>query len=166
MTAVRCADCGFLGLRNTNTGVLDEADERFRKEAFIRGSPPRHDPLPVCARRAVDFRDEANPGHAPGILRAITKERQCDKFAAWMTSLSPREHLEMLRDTELLKLQADQRDADRRFQAEQRETDRQNQIEQNRINRRLQTMLAIVSPLVAGLITLTATYVGWLLSRR
>jgi len=127
---VCCADCGFLGLRNRAKGSLDEANERFRKEAFFAGSPPIHDPLPICAKRVINFRDEANPGIQPEILQAIRKERRCEKFTKWQVGSNPKEHQEMILQVELLRLQNEQRESERRFQGEQRAADLERQKSQ------------------------------------
>ena len=46
----RCADCGFITLRNRNTGQLDEVDSDFRET----GNPP-HLKMPVVGGAAMKF---------------------------------------------------------------------------------------------------------------
>lgn len=144
MEEVRCADCGFLGLRNGKTGALNEADERFRKEAFFRGSPPTHDNLPICSKSVVDFRDETNPGNQDGICQALRKDRSesCNnKFMTWRKGFTPKDHHEMQLAQELQLFQIEQRERERDWQQRQEATNRDWQIEQEQKRKEEQAAL-------------------------
>ena len=106
---VKCSECGFLAVRNTESHELEEADETFREKGIIpltghaEGRPrSRHEPLPLCFARCHDLQEEfknvpgedkAVPG---GVHRVIIKERQCDAFTEWQQGFTPKEHREMI----------------------------------------------------------------------
>lgn len=118
---VRCADCGFLGLRRGDGGLI-EADLRFRTErqrdvphgagpAFIRtGDQPRipsaervDTSFPRClVRPAVDFRQRAEAimgGEYPTALEVVTiltEDWDCDRFFRWEPGFTPTEHRDLL----------------------------------------------------------------------
>lgn len=165
MQLVRCVDCGFLGLRNHDTGTLDEADERFRTEAFFRGSPQIHDSLPICTKAVVNFRDEANPSDRPSIVQSLKKDRSCAEWTRWRIGFTPKEHQEMLNQQLLLNFQEKQRQDDRRFQAERKDADQKFQEGQqaallhwqkgqNKLVRNTTIIAAAFGAIVGGLIAI------------
>ncbi len=122
---VKCSDCGYLTLRNSYTGQLDEADSDFRAS----GNPPRrmairgvsgntvatfgtpYIHIPICFAQAINLQAEflvggAGPkGDYPGQLvqEIIQKERICPPvgfkghgFTEWVQGFTPKEHREML----------------------------------------------------------------------
>ena len=119
---VKCADCGFLTMRNTFTGQLEEVDGDFRKtgnppqrkETVVGGpsnrvaevtkTPYRH--VPICFALAYllaeeilaseDVRSKYPDLPAPMVLEVITKERPCATHTEWKQGFTPREHREML----------------------------------------------------------------------
>ncbi len=141
MIPIRCADCGFLGLRNQTTGALDEADKRFREEVFFRGAPQIHDSVPICAKSVINFRDEANPGDKDGIRKALNKDRSCschDKFTQWHVGFTPKEHQEMEIATKLKAWEESQQEERRRWQESQDRARRDHEDSRDKSNREWQ----------------------------
>ena len=117
---VKCADCGFLALRDRNDGSLAEADSEYR----ITGSPmarERYKAGPICLMQAHDLNHavrEAYEECGKGMSTATTftewylrgadpddllitasvigKERCCPEFTKWLQGSTPKEHREML----------------------------------------------------------------------
>ena len=103
---VKCEECGFLALRNRNTGLLDEAPQEYRRAAEV---PPFNSPLsdaytgvPICLARAYPLHNEfTNQDQATHreIFNLLQKKRNCaerDLFTPWQQGFSPKEHREML----------------------------------------------------------------------
>lgn len=139
----KCADCGFLTLRNQYTGQLEDMDGDFRrtgnparrKMAVMGGAglavreahttPFRH--IPICFARSVNLAgewpgskgvlDQYEDWPAAIMLGIITKERpECiGKFTAWEQGFTPKEHREMLDQMKLRGLEEQQRDEDRKW---------------------------------------------------
>ena len=59
---VKCAECGFLALRNKESRELEEAEESFREGVALPlvdgGSYYRHEERPLCFARRYDLRKE------------------------------------------------------------------------------------------------------------
>ena len=120
----KCAECGFITMRNLYTGQLEDLDSDFRdtgnppkrKTAAVGGAgmrfaefdttPYRH--VPICFVQSVDLTadwpasqellDRYKDWPASTMLEVITKERpECEgKFTPWQRGLTPKEHREML----------------------------------------------------------------------
>jgi hypothetical protein len=164
MNVVRCADCGYLGLRNLETGALDEADEAFLRDATIRPvsgvrSMAAYDALPVCAKGAVNFREEANPGHQPSIVQAITKPRECREFMKRHTGLAPKEHRQMEIDhfirTEQARLAREQRE----WQEARQKEDREHREKREDDHRRFDKIWGLFASLVIALVSAIVGYI-------
>ncbi len=139
---VKCADCGFLTMRNRYTGGLDEMVREFREtgEPPTRKRPPVSDatthPLgwsdniwpyanvPLCFVLARDeYGDFAVAPKDLGyqdfpssmVLEILQKDRECEAFTRWMLGFTPKEHREMLDREQARKLDEDRRKSDRRW---------------------------------------------------
>jgi hypothetical protein len=121
MCKVRCADCGFLSVRDYTTRAAEEADHHLRASGEKQ---QRHDLDPVCFVGAFNLPAELTARTPAGYVAVVSKERACGEFTPWQQSYSPREHKEMLITQQLQKYQEEQREKDRQWQAEQRERDR------------------------------------------
>lgn len=93
---IKCADCGFLGVRHLITQELVSPAEEQRQN----GTPPESDngrpnldTEPVCAVGATVLWDDSEGDYGPAHL--IQKERDCSRFSRWIPALSPKEHLDM-----------------------------------------------------------------------
>ena len=167
---VRCADCGFLGLRRTAERDIVEAEPLFREEGKI--GPPIYDKLPLCFAREVDFRKTIpDHGDPKSKLAALQSERECDAFTEWKQGFSPKEHAEMLLHEEIREAEQQWREQqakqDQQWREQQAERDRQwreedrKKIETN-ANRR--TIWAVVLSVIAAVVAavLTPLVQAWL----
>jgi hypothetical protein len=117
---VKCADCGFLALRNQFTGQLDEGDEDYRrtgmpplrKKSNQPGGPrsfldnPYDFPFanpPICFVQAFNLGDEFSVEPSQILpemaLDVLKNERDCGErelFTSWQQGFTPKEHREML----------------------------------------------------------------------
>ncbi len=125
---VKCAECGFLAIRNTESRELEEAEEIFREKGvvpttgYLEGQPTsRHEPLPLCFAQVCDLKAEfkkADKMGSPGYVAldsVIHMERDCSDFTPWQQGFTPKEHREMLDRQEWRDWQERQRKADRRW---------------------------------------------------
>ena len=108
---VKCGDCGFLALRNSYTGALDEADEGFREsgtasrirrdlsvvptDSYIEPFLYPYQGAPLCFARAINLARELSRLNRP-VLDIISQERDCLSFTPWEHGFTPKEHREML----------------------------------------------------------------------
>ncbi len=127
MPEVKCADCGYLSLRHTNSRQLLDAEEQFRTTGNIP-SPKKggidlsYDDYPICFMRVVNFRTDQEAGKSKDqdkCVRCLKRERECDKFTPWLMGFTPKEHYEVIQENTRLKWQADREREDREFRAEQ-----------------------------------------------
>lgn len=142
---VKCADCGYLTLRNIETRGLDEAEEAFRewgKVVGVKWSHPVqvgdtpfytedklsryvHQSLPICFARNKDFSSSLreliskNYDADKVVLMVIKTERPCDKFTEWQQGFTPKEHREMLDREAMLKWQTQREDDDKKWRSGQ-----------------------------------------------
>ncbi|MFL5330027.1 MAG: hypothetical protein ACJ8C4_14070 [Gemmataceae bacterium] len=186
MVDVRCDDCGFLGLRNLETGQLDEADEPFLRDGTIRllvaaRGGPAHDALPICAKGITNFRDRASPGRPESILQAITIGHVCDGYAKRRKGHTPKDHDRMelaeaaradneRRDKEMREWQRSQKESDQKWQEEQRREDLRWRADQEaktdsrfRQQMRQGNWQIIVVGILAALLMASASIVGSLI---
>jgi hypothetical protein len=124
---VKCADCGFLSIRNRTTHELCEVSEP------VRGSGHPHlgiyENIPVCFVMAIPISEEMDgiEGTDSRSIRRFTeivsKDRPCDKSVRWHQGFSPKEHRQMQFEEAMLRIQEERRDRDLRWQEEQRTRD-------------------------------------------
>jgi hypothetical protein len=124
---VRCADCGFLAVRNPETRSLEAVDHEARTSGHFPGYGKDFViwPGPACFRMAADLGAECKAvQEADGkketdskrvYLVVITKDRDCSEFTEWHPGFSPKEHREMLFDIERKKLEMQEKADERRF---------------------------------------------------
>ena len=120
---VKCAECGFLAIRNQHTRELHEVEASMRKEwatpKTIIGSLKNvhiYEGLPLCFRRSPDFPDESigNTTASEQIIEVINGDHPCDHYTPWQQGFTPKEHQEMLNEQRMLEWQ-------RRVEIEDRE---------------------------------------------
>lgn len=130
----KCADCGLLAVRHRKTRELIEADWICRDSWTLPRVDNNPEPIvyqfPVCLARRLtkEHRARMGDGEPHLVLPIIQNEWDCPKFTAWSQGFTPREHQEMINETELRKIEERRRDDDRRFQASQKRWDRAFQI--------------------------------------
>ena len=133
----KCAECGFLAMRNRFTDQLDEARPSYRKTGkapFVR-KPGMHgvvvqnpwegddfpwEVTPICFARAYDLVSEIQAAPNSGlitqeaILETTQKPRDaCSEFIRWNQGFTPKEHREML-DRKYIMEREDRRDRELR----------------------------------------------------
>jgi hypothetical protein len=145
-----------------------DAEILFRERGFIPtftiGQYDRvFDDQPICFQGKANFRSEEEKRAVDpeeNCRKAVQHERYCEAFTPWRLGFTPKEHWEMIQETERLKYQAEcdaanvaereRRDMDARdFQRDQAALARRHQ------NRTLVVSIAAVGIAVAGLIANT-----------
>lgn len=134
---VKCAECGFLALRDLRSRALYEAEEDFRNAAKIPPSTPpgvpgvSFDNSPLCLMRKENFsrpvdsdgrsqlvRYSAATDEGKGdLLEIIQRVRTCDGFTEWQCGFTPSEHEEMKLLEEQRNWQREQERENRAWQA-------------------------------------------------
>ena len=125
---VKCADCGFLAVRNVSTRELEEAESQFREHGDIPDSEVepglgRHQGIPLCFA-GVNLRNEItvemanwNPGRED-IVTVMQRERCCDYWTEWQLGFTPKEHRETFLEEQKRRYEEEARERERRFQEE------------------------------------------------
>jgi hypothetical protein len=166
----RCAECGFIALRSTQTRMLVEVDGTIRHRATHGGSlvefVEAYELDPVCFVQAFDLPTEGE-GHSWPIAKILPKPRDCPKFVLWKQGFSPKEHQQMIDSLELINRQNDQRERDRQW--EERREDAMRRWEEKRdqeaayrdkLARRSSLIGNIVNAIIAGGLGLLAVYIA------
>ncbi len=131
---VKCADCGFLTLRDNTTGLLVEVEDDYRVSGRV---PPidayrSYHNYPICFAMACDLLPEVEQaaqkqfvedGNDWGeyVLEVITKERDCPtadkaiRYTKYQQGFTPKEHREMIDWERMSKLEEKRRKEDKRF---------------------------------------------------
>lgn len=115
---VQCVNCGYLAIRNSQTGELSEANVPTRERGKLSIFEE-----PACFRLASNITKSYNEFVQKGLLdpdqnpffETVKSDRWCDEFTDYIQGFSPREHLEMqwLRDVQYEQNQL-RKDAERR----------------------------------------------------
>ena len=113
---VKCADCGFLTLRDKTTGSLVEVNDDYRVSGnvpdYIAAYKEYHN-YPICFVMAYDLMPEVEEAAKKQffdksddwgkyVIEVITKERDCKTkcstlgFAKYQQGFTPKEHLEKI----------------------------------------------------------------------
>ena len=124
---IKCADCGFLAVRNLRTRQLEEAEKEYRDRAYISLTGeegklhPRLESLPLCFVASYDLQDEIR-NKSPkkevdsrNIIAVVNADRDCDKSTKWLLGFTPKEHQDILDRQEILKWQIDREKADKKW---------------------------------------------------
>lgn len=76
MAKVKCANCGFLALRNQATRQLAEAEDSFRSTGQIPAAGSQHgiiigvyEKAPLCFALAANLREEFAAAHGAGAFK-------------------------------------------------------------------------------------------------
>jgi len=128
---VKCAECGYLGVRHPHTYELVTPDERQRETGIPTGIFTVGDKttilgdMPICAVGACDLRKECEQtrkvaselGKVP--CEVTHKDRECSQFTDLIPGLTPKEHIEMnLLQEQRIWQQTNQAANDRRQQSD------------------------------------------------
>ncbi len=163
---VRCADCGFLAILQTSPQRgLVEVDRELRDGNLpaltsADGIRLAFRPLPICFLRKFELEQEYRKCQSPGhpnepkdFSTVINSQRQCDGFVKWVQGFSPREHHEIIEETELRENQREREEADCTW--------RERQAEQARRQARWMVIATWIGPILGALGTVVA---GWAIS--
>ena len=185
MGTIKCAECGLLALRQSETRDAHEAEQRTRESGHATGFTESN---PYCFAQAqridkecFELKQTAEYSTNPyaGVLAVIQHDRECARFVPWQPGRSPKEHQEMVNAQELQRFQderqakdqerQEQRDAaQREWQAAQEDARREReaarelanrkwQEEQNEKNRTWQLHLALLAVVVGA--------IGWAIGK-
>lgn len=134
--SVRCADCGYLAVRENVTWTLWEAEQEFRDDlqspsnisGLANAQPRSFGGAPLCFVGETDFAIE--PGGTEQDKKArrlalLSKDRSCDSFIEWKRGFTPKEHMEMNLLLEQRKWQRDTAREDQKWRAQQADQERQ-----------------------------------------
>ncbi len=116
----KCADCGFLAMRNVETRVLCETEGGFR----TTGNHPRmvtvrsnvYEETPICFKDVRDFKEigvQWPATDAEQRVAALNLDHGCEEWRKWRQGLTPKEHQEMI-DRQWMIEREDQRRKDDR----------------------------------------------------
>lgn len=167
---VKCADCGFVGVRLQSDGQLTEADEHCRTSGKIRQNQVNP---PVCCASCTQFSN-----HADHRLEQFTQQRHCATFVQWHPGFTPKEHADRMLSERLLESRKEERERERQWreeqatiQAESQETQanrdgewRQEDIKLTKGSMRTTVITSIVVGLLSCAATLGAVILAWYLS--
>jgi hypothetical protein len=115
---VKCAECGYLAVRNKETRQLEEVEEWHREKGDIPKKPGTTDPIynpAICFVRG----DYVVQEEKEKVLAEICKERACKLFVQWQKGFTPKEHREMKDREKMLEWQSAREDTDRHWKDKQ-----------------------------------------------
>lgn len=105
----KCADCGYLSVRNKKNYGLDEVDIDFRTNGKVatawddigRNPHTLHREIPLCLVMEQYLGDAFKVFNDPSslfkqITSVIQKEIVCTEFTKWQQGFTPKEHREMI----------------------------------------------------------------------
>lgn len=99
---VKCADCGFLTVRDLKTREWVGVDQKYR-ETGTGQRLPEHGIFawefePMCLVMAADLRKEIKRGEAEPkaeqVKELLNRPRVCKEWYAWHQGFTPKEHAE------------------------------------------------------------------------
>ncbi len=109
MAERNCVDCGYLAIRDVQSGLLVEVEDSIRSKGLINagGYQGWLQKYPTCFVRAANLQDEwahevhagqaSNAPPAVSVQAVIQKpDRNCESWVEWQQGFSPKEHREML----------------------------------------------------------------------
>lgn len=143
---VRCADCGFLALRKRDTRELVEMEGPIRKTGEMPNEwapggtkvQAIYENQPICFVSACDLPDERrkiselnrHQSIDQNTVAVVEDKRLCEGFVPWHQGRTPKEHLEMILESDRLKWQTEREEADRRDRREREKAQQEFQAEQ------------------------------------
>jgi hypothetical protein len=124
----RCADCGYLTVRNRVDNSLGEAAIDYReKGAVAMGIDDKgmnlhslQERLPLCFARqsylenaTSNIKPRDNP--VQEVVAIIQRDIQCAEFTTWRQGFTPKEHREMIDRQFMMKMEEEHRKNDRKW---------------------------------------------------
>ena len=132
-----CADCGYFGVITRKERQLASAEKRLREswDRPVHGNMHVYDDSPICACHGLPGSESQMLKGEPSretVLSIIHLERNCARFTPWLPGIPIEEYHRMYSESQLLKIQEDSRERDRKWQAEQRAKDQERQEQRER----------------------------------
>ena len=106
---VKCAECGFLAVRNQQTRGLHEVEADMRKnwsqpiQRIDGDNVATYVGVPLCFRKKLDFLEEAEKvnvekgaGFREQIISVFEQERDCSAHTPWNQGFTPKEHQDVI----------------------------------------------------------------------
>jgi hypothetical protein len=121
---VKCANCGFLAMRERRTRLLAEVELDARTSgralSVTVADAKLGEDFPICFVMAHPLLEETCAFDPRNPLSVIQKDRKCESFCQWQQGYTPKEHREMLsikEEREWRERQANKEEAWRQKQA-------------------------------------------------
>lgn len=124
----KCADCGYLAVRNRHDYSLNEADPDFREKGIAAtvytedGRNPHrlHRDIPLCFAMCQylgdafkSLNDPSNPSKQ--VTSVIQTDNDCKEFIKWRQGFTPKEHREMMDRKTMLEMGEKRKQNDRKW---------------------------------------------------
>ena len=98
---VKCADCGFLGVRLIETRQIVDAEPWTRNQGKLprnADDKPIYAKWPICFVQEIDVYLEANGEQRTdeSLAAVFQKKRICKRHTKWFQGSTPKEHQEMI----------------------------------------------------------------------
>ena len=120
---VKCADCGFLGVRaiwTVSEGNFPTAGQVGEMWHVSRTQGAMEYPSnALCLAGVIEFPLGISKSHT-GLLAIVQEERECSEFTPWRQGFTPKEHREML-DRKWMIEREDRRDQEMRAREDRRD---------------------------------------------
>ena len=138
----KCFECGFLTIRNRETGGIDEVKYFMRENGYEEDVYSQiHESTPLCFAMDKGHRRRQGTFDDKMFSETIHKERDCESFYEYCQGFTPKEHMEMW-----------MREQERKYQEEQRREDKHWRIIEL-------IVLGVIAVLVAGGFTILGAYI-------
>ncbi len=129
---VKCAECGFLSVRNKANYSLGEPTNDYREKGVVaigydeqgRNQHPLHELIPLCFARQFYLRDtigaiDKQKNQNDEVKLVINKEIDCKEFTKWQQGFTPKEHREMIDREWMMQHEEERENADRKWRSRQ-----------------------------------------------
>ena len=159
---VKCADCGFLGVRIRQTRQIVDAEPLMRERGYnpaltIAGADTVYDDAVLCFVRAHNLAAEMGRADEENRRRVVQQERECQRFTPWIQGLTPKEHIELKIEEDRQLWQTEQELADKIWREKQEDKADQRHREAIAAARSMSLVSALIG-FVAGLAAVGLTY--------
>ena len=154
---VRCAECGYLAIREVKKWTLCEAERKYRDDLTTPPNGPdrEYQFVPVCFAGEVSFAESLQGSEKEKRAEcrsAISRDRECPSFTSWKPGFSPKEHVDM-------QLVREQREWQQGEEKRRREWQKEQEEDRRKWEARLQTrelsagaVVAIAAAVLGGLV--------------
>ncbi|XUX01017.1 MAG: hypothetical protein TUN42_03230 [Dehalogenimonas sp.] len=180
---VKCADCGFLTLKDDIQDRFIEVDEQYRNTGTLLASHAHYGCRiqPICFLTRYNLPQEYDDCERPThekILEVLQKERDCNTdergfgFTRFLQGFTPKGHYEMINGERLFKIEqqqrewiAEQRRLDIEYRDKKDQADKEWRSDQEQKTKGQFIWSLIVLGIIASLIVSAATIIAAFISR-